>query len=102
MYFQYGLDKEQIIATRAANELVLHIIKLVMYAYFGLLTLFVVQLGLIVAVAAVLASYWMKSALPKISLKIFTKFGYGAMVVAGILMLNSAVIKIQVQHDPNI
>lgn len=102
MYFQYGLDKEQIVATRAANELILHIIKLVMYAYFGLLTLFVLQLGLIVAVAAVLATYWMKSALPKISLKIFTKFGYGAMVVAGILMLNSAVIKIQVQHDPNI
>lgn len=102
MYFQYGLDKEQIVATRAANEVVLHIIKLILYAYFGLLTLFVLQLGLIVAVAAILATYLMKSALPKISLKMFTKFGYGAMVIAGILMLNSAVIKIQVQHDPNI
>lgn len=100
LYFRYGLNKEQVVATRAANEVILHIIKLVLYAYFGLLTLFVFQLGVIVAVAAVLATYLMKMTLPKIPINIFTKIGYGAMVIAGLLMLNSAVIKIQTQHEP--
>jgi len=44
----------------------------------------------------------MKAILPKITTKLFSKIGYGAMVVAGVLMLNSASIRIQEAHDPSI
>lgn len=101
VYFRYGLTKEEIVATRAANEVILHIIKLFLYAWLGLFTLTVLKLGLIVAVAAILATFVMKIVLPKIPVNIFSKMGYSAMVIAGLLMFNSAIIRIQEAHDPS-
>ena len=37
-YLRYGLQKEEIVATRAANEVLLHVVKLALYSSFGLLT----------------------------------------------------------------
>jgi uncharacterized membrane protein YfcA len=102
VYFRCGLNKEEIVATRAANEIILHIIKLFLYVWLGLFTVNVLKLGLVVAIAAVLATIIMKVVLPRISLNIFSKFGYSAMVIAGLLMLNSAVMRIQEAHNPNI
>lgn len=102
VYLRYGLSKEEIVATRAANEICLHIVKLGLYAGFGLLTLQALSIGLLVAVAAVAATYLMKFVLPKISIAVFSKIGYGAMVLSGLILLNSAVIRIQEAHDPNI
>jgi uncharacterized protein len=102
VYFRCGLNKEEIVATRAANEIILHIIKLFLYVWLGLFTVNVLKLGLVVAIAAVLATIIMKIVLPRISLNIFSKFGYSAMVIAGLLMLNSAVMRIQEAHNPNI
>ena len=102
VYFRLGLNKEEIVATRAANEVILHIIKLFLYAWLGLFTLKALQIGLVVAVAAVVSTFLMKFVLPKISIKLFSKFGYGAMVIAGVLMLNSAAVKIHLEHNPDI
>lgn len=102
VYLRYGLTKEEIVATRAANEIYLHLVKLCLYAWFGLLTHEALYIGLWVAVAAVAATYGMKYVLPKISIRIFSKVGYGAMVLSGLILLNSAVIRIQEAHDPNV
>jgi uncharacterized protein len=101
VYLRYGLTKEEIVATRAANEVMLHVIKLCLYAWLGLFTLSVLNIGVTVALAAILATLIMKIILPKISLNIFSKMGYGAMVIAGVLMFNSAIIRIQEAHDPS-
>lgn len=102
VYLRYGLSKEEIVATRAANELVLHIVKLCLYASFGLFTLQAVYLGCVVACAAVVATVVMKYVLPKLSFGIFSKIGYFAMVLSGVLLLNSAVVKIHETHQPNV
>jgi len=102
VYLRYGLDKTEIVATRAANEILLHIIKLFLYAYLCLFTLKVLEIGLIVAAAAVLATYLMKFILPRISTARFSKFGYGAMVVSGALLFNSAILRVQEMHNPSI
>lgn len=102
VYFRFGLNNEEIVATRAANEIILHIIKLFLYAWLGLFTLKALQIGIVVAVAAIASTFLMKFVLPKISVKLFSKMGYAAMVVAGVLMFNSAVVRIQVAHNPNI
>jgi hypothetical protein len=101
-YFRYGLSNEQIIATRAANEALLHLIKLYLYASLGLLTVKAMQLGLIVAIAALLSSNLMKLVIPKLSKKLFARIGYGAMVISGVLMLNSSLVRIKIAHDPDI
>ncbi len=102
VYLRCGLDKEQIIATRAANEILLHIFKLLLYLLLGIFSLKALYLGLTVALAAIFATYLMKFVLPKISIAVFSKLGYSAMVVSGVLLLNTSLVKIQDFHNPNI
>lgn len=93
-YLQYGLTKEEIIATRAANELLLHLVKIILYFLFGLLSLKVLAIGLIVALSALLSTWTMKWVLPKLSEMVFRKIGYAAMVFSGVLMLSQSGTKI--------
>ncbi len=86
-YLRYGLTKEEIVATRAANEIVLHLFKIVLYGLFGLIGGKVLLIGLIVAVSAILSSIVMKWILPRLSDVSFRKIGYGAMVLSGTMML---------------
>ena len=89
-YLRYGLSKEQIVATRAANEILLHLIKLGLYAAFGLLTEQVGLYGGIVAVAAILSTWGVKRVLPLLPEHYFRQIGYAAMVASGLYMLGSA------------
>ncbi|MEI6948082.1 sulfite exporter TauE/SafE family protein [Paraflavisolibacter sp. H34] len=86
-YLKFGLSKEQIIATRAANEVFLHFIKLVIYISLGLYSHRALGLGLAVAAGTVVSSYTVKFILPYLSEHLFRKIGYGAMVFSGILLL---------------
>jgi len=89
-YLRYGLTKEEIVATRAANEIILHFIKIILYIFFGLITTKVITVGVLVAVAAVLSTAVMKYILPKISELLFRKIGYFAMVASGVIMLSQS------------
>ena len=93
-YLRYGLKKEEIVATRAANEICLHLIKLIIYVVLGLFSKEAMWFGLAIAVGAVLSSYTVKYILPYISEYWFRKIGYGAMVVSGITLLYSTTNKI--------
>lgn len=101
-YFRYGLENHEIIATRAANEALLHLIKLYLYASFGLFQLHTLKIGLIVALAAILSSSFMKYVLPRVSRKLFMQAGYIAMVVTGVIMLNSAIVHIKLANNPEL
>lgn len=101
VYLRYGLTKEQIVATRAANEIVLHLLKLVLYVWFGLFTLKALGVGMLVALAAVLSTYVMKYLLPHIPVRIFSKVGYVAMVFSGVILFNSAITRVQEAHNPD-
>lgn len=89
-YLQYGLSKNQVIATRAANEIILHLIKLVLYGLFGLLTPEVWAIGGSIGVAALLATWLARKLLPYLSESLFKRIGYAAMVLSGVLMCGNA------------
>lgn len=93
-YLRYGLNKEQIVATRAANEVLLQVVKLGLYASFGLLSNRALSLGAIVAVAAVLASGVMRWLLPRLSEDLFRRIGYGAMVVSGLSLFSGTGVRL--------
>lgn len=97
-YLRYGLSKEQIVATRAANELLLHIVKLGLYASFGLLTRQSAGVGAVVAVAAVGSSWAMRWLLPRLSEGLFRRIGYGAMVVSGLSLFAGAAGRLAVDN----
>lgn len=93
-YLKFGLSKEEIVATRAANEVFLHFIKLVIYISLGLYSNLALWLGLAIAIATVISSYTVKFILPYLSENVFRKVGYGAMVVSGIVLLTGTSNKI--------
>lgn len=98
-YLNYGLSKEEIVATRAANEIFLHSIKLVIYLSLGLYSQKAIFLGLTIAIAAIVSSFTVKYILPYLSEFIFKKVGYGAMVISGIFLLSSTSTKIANQGN---
>ena len=89
-YLTCGMSKEEIIATRATNEILLHLIKLVLYTLFGLMTYRAVSVGAVVATAAIVAAWSAKWVVGKISVLAFRRIGYSAMVLSGLGMLSSA------------
>jgi uncharacterized membrane protein YfcA len=101
-YYTQGLTKEEIVATRAANEVLLQIVKLILYALFGLMTLQSIAFGAVIAVAAVLSAWIMKNILPKVSAKLFQQIGYATMVVSGLFIFGSAANTLVVNKDINV
>lgn len=96
-YLRYGLSKEEIVATRAANEIFLHLIKIIIYVLLGLYSKSAFWLGIAIAVGAIISSYSVKYILPYLSEFVFRKVGYGAMVISGIILLVSTSQKIITQ-----
>jgi uncharacterized membrane protein YfcA len=97
-YLRFGLKKEEIVATRAANEIFLHFIKLIIYVSIGLYSNTALWLGLTIAVATIISSYTVKYILPYLSEFLFKKIGYSAMVISGIVLLIGTSEKI-IQQD---
>lgn len=97
-YLRFGLKKEEIVATRAANEVFLHLIKLIIYISLGLYSNTALWLGLTIAAATIISSYTVKYILPYLSEFLFKKIGYGAMVLSGIMLMVGTSGKI-IQQD---
>lgn len=93
-YLRFGLKKEEIVATRAANEIFLHLIKLIIYISLGLYSNMALWLGIVIAIAAIVSSYTVKYILPHLSENLFKKIGYAAMVISGITLLTGTSGKI--------
>lgn len=86
-YLSNNLNKEEIIATRAANEIILHAIKLIVYLLLGLYSAAALVYGAVIALAAIVAAPTIKYILPYISENLFKRLGYFAMVVSGFYLL---------------
>lgn len=86
-YLTYSMTKEQIIATRAANELLLHILKIVLYGIFGLLSSKAVSTGIVISIAAIASAQLIKYFIKLITVQSYQKIGFIAMVASGMTML---------------
>ena len=93
-YLKLGLKKEEIVATRAANEVFLHFIKLLIYFSLGLFSKSAIYLGVIIAFATIISSLSIKFILPLISEHLFKKIGFAAMVISGFTLFWTASTKI--------
>lgn len=102
-YFRCGLSKDEIVATRAANEVLLHLLKLYLYWRYGLLTAGALKVGLAVALSALTANYLVKALLGGCSDAAFRRLGYAAMVLSGYFMLAGCLHKLEaragLQHN---
>lgn len=87
LYLNYGLIKEQMIATKAVNVVVIHLIKMVTYAAFGSLTTQNLGYGLIIGLSAVPANWIGQYLLSLLSEQQFRQLVLALMAISGLLMV---------------
>jgi uncharacterized protein len=101
-YLKSGLSKEEIVATRAANEILLHLVKLICYLSLGLFSVHSFCIGVVIALAALLSSLMMQRVLPYLSENMFRNLGYSAMCGAGVFLLAHTSSTILKEKTPSI
>ncbi len=87
VYLHYGLEKEQLIATKSATVVLIHVIKMVTYLLFGILTLPYFLYGLLIGLAAIPANWIGKPILARMSADQFRQVVLGFVGVSGLWML---------------
>lgn len=102
VYIRLGLTKEEIVATRAANEIMLHLVKIATYAILGLMSGETVLIGASIAFAALLATPAAKRVLGRLRESLFRRLSYAAMGVAGIAMVIAAGNELSMRHGVSI
>jgi uncharacterized membrane protein YfcA len=98
LYLRHGLAREQVVATRATNEITLHVLKLGLYVSFGLVDRTVAGTGLLVGLAAMLAAWLSRRLLAVVSDAVFRRAGYLAMVACGGFMSWHATTALAMRH----
>lgn len=99
-YSQLNLTKHEIIATRSMNDILLQVVKMILYIWFNLVTWQSFNIGIIIAISAIISSFLMKYVLPHMKDHIFHHVGQIATVVAGFAMIIISGHQIFVQnHD---
>lgn len=86
-YLNYGMSKEALIGTRSANAVLLHLTKVLSYAYFGYVTGEVLKFGIILGASAIVGNVVGKKILSRMTEHIFRKIVIATMVISGFLML---------------
>ncbi|MGB0564874.1 MAG: sulfite exporter TauE/SafE family protein, partial [Spirulinaceae cyanobacterium] len=67
LYLGYGLTKEQLLATKSFNVLGIHLVKLVAYSAFGVLTLPYLSYGIVIGLAALPGNWLGRMVLEKMN-----------------------------------
>ncbi len=86
-YLNYGLVKEQLIATKAVHMVIIHCVKILTYAGFGAISGEEFWAGLAVGVMAVPANLLGKWILARINPQQFRRLVLGMMALSGLWML---------------
>lgn len=86
-YLNYGLVKEQMIATKSLNVMVIHVTKLVAYASFGVLTTEHLQYGLAIGLGAIPANLLGQAVLRRMNDRLFRQLVIAMMALSGAWML---------------
>lgn len=87
MYLNYGLQKEQMVATKATNVVVIHIVKMIAYSLFGALNVHYLGYGLMIGLAAAPANWVGQYVLRKMSERSFQQLVLATMMLTGVVML---------------
>ena len=86
-YLNYGLQKERMVATRAASLTLTHVIKIIAYTVLGVLKPSLVGYGLIIGCAALPANWLGRRVLEKMSAEQFQFAVVGFIGLSGVWML---------------
>jgi uncharacterized membrane protein YfcA len=94
LYLNYGLLKEQMIATKSAHLLVVHIVKMITYGIFGAFTLPYLGYGLLLGLAAIPGNWLGQIVLQKLSQQQFRYLAVGFVAFSGFLILGNELVSL--------
>lgn len=86
-FLNYNFNKEQMIATKATNTVIIHVVKMFTYASLGALKLEYLLYGLVIGLAAIPANFLGQYVLKKMDEKQFRQLVFAFMGVTGVLMV---------------
>lgn len=86
-YLNYGLVKEELIATKATHVVIIHLVKILTYAAFGILSPQIIAIGLVIGLVAIPANFLGKYILNKINPQQFRSIVLATMAISGVWML---------------
>jgi uncharacterized membrane protein YfcA len=86
-YLNYGVQKEEMIGTKSFNSIGMQTTKLAGYFAFGVLLREFLIYGVVIGVAAAMASWTGKKMLGKMRSQLFRQMVIGVMVVTGCILL---------------
>jgi uncharacterized membrane protein YfcA len=87
LYLNYGLAKQQLIATKSVNILVIHVVKIITYWIFGALNHSHLVYGLLIGAAALPGNLLGQMVLNRISEQRFRQLLVSFVVLSGIVLL---------------
>jgi uncharacterized membrane protein YfcA len=87
LYLNYGLVKEEMIATKSAHLLVVHLVKIITYGWLGVLNFHYLEYGLLMGIAAFPGNWIGQKALKKVSEERFRQLVVGFVLLSSILIL---------------
>lgn len=89
LYLNYGLVKEEMLATKSTHMLIVHSIKMVIYVAFGAFSLSYLGYGLILGLAALPGNWVGQLVLQKLSQQQFRKLAVAFIAFSGIWILGN-------------
>lgn len=87
MYLGYGLSKEKMIATKAANQVFMHTVKIAFYCAFGVMTREYWSYGLAIGLAAFPGNWLGRIVLARMNDASFRKLAFAFIFLAGTTLL---------------
>jgi len=88
----YGLQKEELVATKSVNSLIMQLTKLTTYSVFGALTLQTGAFGIALGIGALIGVYIAKLHLITIKVEQFNLYVHTLMFASGVVMLLQIVL----------
>jgi uncharacterized protein len=86
----YGLEKEQLVATKAMNSLIMQLTKLIAYTGFGAMTLEIGTYGLVIGIGGSIGAWVASNHLKNINPGRFRLYTLILMPICGLLLLTKA------------
>lgn len=86
-YLNYGLQKEELLGTQAVARVVIHALKIIAYALFGILTWPYIIYGIAIGLASFPGNWLGHLVLGKMSEQRFQQLAISFVLVSGVLML---------------
>jgi len=86
-YLHYGLEKGEMIGTKSAHVLVVHIVKIIAYSAFGVISSPIIAYGLLIGMGALPGNWLGQKVLEKMEDKQFRQIAIAFVLISGIMLV---------------